>query len=249
MENFRDILKHEYLKRASKNPQYSLRAFAQTLDVNHAILSMVLSGKRKVTKAMVIKFSNSLGLSPIEVSEFIEAGTQSYFLLQNDVFSVISEWYYDAILEMSLIPRFNLGPEIISKELNISTIQATYALETLERLELLKINENGKYVISHKQTTNILDTETTTSALRSYQRSVLEKSLEALERVDRKKRDHSSITMAINSKDLLAAKELIKKFRRDLNAFMQRDESSYDEIYQLQISFFPLTNGVTNYEN
>jgi uncharacterized protein (TIGR02147 family) len=256
MQDFKNLLQSEYLKRVSKNKSYSLRAYAQHLGINHATLSTLLSGKRKVTKATVLTLSRALGLSPDEVTRFLVNESQehtleekAFHLLQNDVFSFISEWYYDAILELSLIPHIQIEPKAIALILNITTLQATMALDILERLELFKKDENGKFVITYKNSTNILDPETTTSAQKNYQKSVLEKSIEALESVDRKKRDHTSTTMAISSKDLPKAKEIIKKFRHDLNAFMQKDESSLDEVYQLQVSFFPLTNKEVSYEN
>lgn len=253
MKHFKHILQQEYLRRVGKNPHYSLRAFAQHLDVNHAILSMVLSGKRKITKAMVTKFSKNLGLSPVEVQKFIETefteSEKDFYLLQNDVFAFISEWYFDAILELTLIPQVNLNPKYISQILGITVFQATYGLELIERLGLLTKDQDGRYKLTYKNSTNILDPDTTTTAQRNYQKSVLEKSLEALESVDRKKRDHTSTTIAIHSKDLPRAKEIIKKFRYDLNTFMQRDESVLNEVYQLQVSFFPLTNAEVSYEN
>ncbi|MGE3610967.1 MAG: TIGR02147 family protein [Bacteriovoracaceae bacterium] len=245
MEHFKNILQQEYLRRVRKNSHYSLRAYAQHLNVNHAILSMVLSGKRKITKGMVIKFSTALGLNPEEMNKYLQTemneAEQSFFLLQSDVFSFISEWYYDAILELTAIPHARLEPKAIAQILDITVIQATLALETLERLELLKKNDKGRYELAYKNSTNILDHNTTTSAQKNYQKSILEKSLEALETIDRKYRDHTSTTMAISLQDLPAAKELIRKFRQDLNAFMQKDQSRLDEVYQLQVSFFPLT--------
>ncbi len=259
METFKGLLQQEFLRRVSKNKNYSLRAYAQYLGINHATLSTILSGKRKITKPTVITLSKALGLGPEEVQKFLSGEStpesmeeRDFFLLQNDVFSFISEWYFDAILELSVIPHVNLSPKAISAVLNISVPQASMAIETLERLELLKKNDEGKYVITYKNSSNILDPDTTTSAQKNYQRSVLEKSIEALENMDRKKRDHTSTTMAISSQDLPKAKEIIKKFRQDLNAFMQRDESALDEVYQLQVSFFPLTENTTQgstYEN
>jgi uncharacterized protein (TIGR02147 family) len=158
-----------------------------------------------------------LGLTPEEVDKYlqneIEEAEKSFFLLQNDVFSSISEWYYDAILELTLVPRVRLEPKAIAQVFEIPIMQATLALETLDRLELLKKNEKGRYEITYKNSTNILDPDTTTSVQRNYQKSILEKSLEALETINRKKRDHTSTTIAIDSKDLPAAKKLVKKFR------------------------------------
>lgn len=255
MENFKNLLQQEFLRRVSKNPHYSLRAYAQFLGIHHATLSTLVSGKRKITIATVNALSKKLGLTPEEVNQYLQRpvsdSERDFYLLQNDVFALISDWYFDAILEMSLVPRITLEAKTIASLLNISVLQASLALEVLERLSLLKLDAKGKYVMTYKNSTNILDPETTSSAQKKYQRAILEKSLDALENIDRRKRDHTSMTMAINGKDLPAAKDLIKKFRHDLNAYMQRHEPSMDEVYQLQISFFPLTGDSprSSYEN
>lgn len=254
MQTFRTYLQQEFVKRTAKNPAYSLRAFAQQLGVNHATLSSLMSGKRAITEATLLKLGQALNLSPAEMSHFKNAAptesptSSSYFMIQQDAFAVMSEWYFDAILEMSLIPHFRLEANIIAKSIGITALQAKIALESLERLELLVKDENGKYKLQHQNSINILDPDFTSVANRKYQKSVLEKSVEALETVDRKKRDHTSTTMAINIKDLPKAKEIIQKFRHDLNAYLQREDASPDEVYQLQVSFFPLTKDLKKEE-
>ena len=126
--------------------------------------------------------------------------------------------------------------------MNISELQAKLALETLERLDLLKKNNRGKYILQEKNTTNELDLDFTNAAKKKYQKSILEKSSKALEDLPRTKRDHTSTTMAIDSADLPKVKELIQKFRKELNKYLQRDDVNPDQVYQLQVSFFPLTN-------
>jgi uncharacterized protein (TIGR02147 family) len=236
------------MRRSGKNPRYSLRAFARSLGVNHATLSSILSGKRTITTDTFEKFAKTLGLEPKQVDAFkvLEKADgddtpRSYYLLQQDAFNAISEWYYDAILELSLIPNFKLEPSVIAASIGITALQAKIALETLERLELLVREKSGRLKIQHQNSTNILDPDFTTAAQKKYQRSVLEKSQDALENIDRKLRDHTSTTMAIESKDLPEVKKLIQKFRHDLNAYLQRPKSKPDSIYQLQVSFFPLT--------
>lgn len=247
MEEFRSFLKQEFMRRSSKNPGYSLRAFARNLGVHHATLSSLLSGKRTITKETFDKFASALGLEPKQIDEFLasdSSGTDSqhaYYLLQQDAFIAISEWYHDAILELSLIPNFKLEPSVIAASIGITSLQAKIALETLERLELLVREESGKLRIHHQNSTNILDPDFTTVAQKKYQRSILEKSQEALESVDRKLRDHTSTTMAVQIKDLPEVKKLIQKFRHELNAYLQRPKANPDSVYQLQIAFFPLT--------
>lgn len=254
MQAFRTYLQQEFVKRTAKNPSYSLRAFAQQLGMNHATLSSLMSGKRSITESTVSKLASALNLSPEELSRFKnsdanEKGTgSSYFMIQQDAFAAMSEWYFDAILELCQIPNFRLEANIIAKSIGITALQAKIALETLERLDLLTQDNKGKYKLQHQNSINILDPDFTSAANRKYQKSVLGKSVEALETVDRKKRDHTSTTMAINIKDLPKAKELIQKFRHDLNAYLQRAGAKPDEVYQLQVSFFPLTQNLEKEE-
>lgn len=216
-------------------------------------MSSLISGKRKMTLTSVKKIAKALNLGPEELSRYTGTANSgsvnsNYFVIQQDAFSAMSEWYFDAILELSLIPYFKLEPEIIAKSIGISEIQARLSLETLERLELLYKDDQGQLKLKHQNSINILDPDFTSAANRNYQKSVLEKSVEAIDSVDRKLRDHTSTTMAINVKDLPKAKELIQRFRHELNAFLQRDETTPEEVYQLQVSFFPLSKNLKKQE-
>lgn len=252
MEQFKTYLQQEFVKRTTKNQSYSLRAFAKHLGLNHATLSTLISGKRKITKATIEKIAKSLNLGPNEIQKFTETSSvnettsKKYFLIQQDAFAAISEWYFDAILELSLIPQFKLDPSLIAQSIGINELQAKIALETLERLELLIKDKSGRYQLQHQNSINILDPDFTSAANRKHQKSILEKSIEAIDSVERKSRDHTSTTMAINVKDLPKAKQLIQKFRHDLNAFLQREGVEPNEVFQLQVSFFPLSQNTKN---
>ena len=54
-------------------------------------------------------------------------------------------------------------------------------------------------------------------------------------------RDQSSMTFAMNTKQLNEVKKRIKNFRRGLCAFLQKTKDR-DAVYQLGISFYPVTN-------
>lgn len=243
MQEFRTYLQQEFVRRTTKNPSYSLRSFAQQVGMNHATLSSLISGKRKITPATIQKLAQALDLSPEEVASFTRSKSipNDYFVLQQDAFVAMSDWYFDAILELALIPNFKLEPEVISTSIGITQLNAKIALETLERLELLDKDKSGKYKIRHQNSINILDSDFTSAANRKYQRSILEKSLEALNTIDRKNRDHTSTTIAIDKKDLPQAKELIQKFRHQLTDFLQIKNKKLNEVYQLQVAFFPLS--------
>ena len=237
MEHFRSLLQQEYLRRQNKNPSYSIRAFARQIGLYHATLSALLAGKRKITEKSAKKIADAIGLDPASV-----ATSTPYFTIQQDAFNSISEWHFDAILEMSNIKQLKLNPQSISVALDISLTEARVALETLTRLDLMQKTTNDNYELTHRNTTNILDPNFTNAAMKKYQKNILEKSLDALENTPKTEREHASLTLAIQKKDLPAIKELLKKFRHDLNAFVQRKQAKPDEVYQYQVSFFPLSN-------
>jgi transcriptional regulator with XRE-family HTH domain len=248
VEKFRAYLRQEFIRRKNKNPKYSLRAFAQQLKINHATLSTILAGKRKITKRTFLALSKRLALNAKEVSRFMAddpsfKGHKSspYFALQQDVFSLIADWHFDAILELSQIKKLKLDPKEISRVLGIPVAVAKQSLQTLERLELLKKDPTGRHKIQYPNITNILDPEATSVAQKKHQRSNLEKSIEVLESIPCTLRDHTSTTFAIHTRDIRRVKELVKNFRRELTAFLQREEIEPNDVYQIQISFFPLS--------
>jgi uncharacterized protein (TIGR02147 family) len=248
MKDFRNYLQHEFAKRMDKNSSYSLRAFAGHLKINHATLSSILSGKRSLTPKTATKLAVALNLSPGQIQDLLEPRStkesspeSDYHVLQQDTFAAMSEWYFDAILELTLIPRFKLEPSVIAASLGISSVQAKMALETLERLNLISKMKNGRYQLMHPNSDNCLDADYTSAANRKYQLSILNKSVEALETIDRKHRDHTSTTLAVDAKDLPRVKEIIQKFRRDVDAYVHRPGAKLNSVYQLQVSFFPLS--------
>ena len=54
-------LLHEFRERKRRNPKYSLRAFARTLQIDSATLSKILKGSRTLTYANSEKLLSALG--------------------------------------------------------------------------------------------------------------------------------------------------------------------------------------------
>src|SRR3984957_9168996 len=53
--DFRMILQRELLLRCERNPQYSLRSFAKSLQIDPSTLSQILRGKRSITASLLQK--------------------------------------------------------------------------------------------------------------------------------------------------------------------------------------------------
>jgi plasmid maintenance system antidote protein VapI len=247
-KDFRLYLQQELVKRCKKNPRFSVRAFAITLGVENSALSKILCGKRQLTRKMVIRLGQKLGLNPIQISEFSivpvlenpESQKETFRQLTQDQFAIISDWYHYAIHELCRTNSCKSDVRWIARKLGITLAEAASAVERLLRLGYLERSTSGT-LINRSGPLTTLGNEFTTIAFRNLQRQVLEKAIIALEEVPLEKRDQTSMTMAISSTKLKEAKELIKKFRRDLSNFLESDYKNLDSVYHLGISLYPVT--------
>ncbi len=246
--DFRSFLQNELTRRIKANPRFSLRAFASQLDVQSGFLSKILLGQRRVTQATIRRFGSRLGLSLQEIDQFIDTAERStdepdlgFRQIAYDHFQLVSDWYHFAILELAGIQTFHPETRWIARALGISMVEAQGAIDRLVRLKLISINPDGRWTILEQHTTTLGEVDTA-EALRRMQKQILEKSIAALDSVSVERRDQSSMTMAVDSSRIPAAKQKIKNFRRSLCAFLE-DGDNRDAVYQLSISLFPLTKG------
>jgi uncharacterized protein (TIGR02147 family) len=240
---FRLWLQKQFTERCKKNPRYSLRAFAKTLDLDASSLSQILSGKRKLSKKGIQNICDKLSTSPKELQMFglIEKKNdetdEDYLQLSIDTFSVISDWYHYAILELTYVSGFKADPKWISKKLSITVEESKSAVERLKRLGLL-LEENRSLIKSSKRLTNN-GTINTSGAHKELQKQVISKALLAVDEVPQDEKDITSMTMAIDTKNLDKARLLIQKFRRDLCELLE--DGDQEQVYNLGIQLYPIS--------
>lgn len=240
MNSIAVVLQHELEKRVKRNPAFSLRAFAKYLNISPATLSQVISQKRNLSMKKGAEILNQLGFSPSEQLNLIadidkkNIETQK-FQITEDKFKLISEWFYLAILSLGELPNAKADPRHIAKRLNITVAQANIALQRLERLSIIKI-ENGFFKQIHPpfKTTDDIPS----NAIKTYHMNVLNLAIEKLETVDVKEREYSAVTMAINSKNIEKAKEITRKYKKELSKILETGKP--DRVYHLSIQLFPM---------
>lgn len=233
-----------YEKKLQKNPRYSLRAFAMSLEVDHTTLSRLLRGQRELTTKTAIKIARGLGVSEEVFNRDFTVSSSFNKAMFNridlEIIETMKHWYYDAILELTRLSEFIDDPNWIASKIKIDENTARVALDLLFRLELIKTNEMGEVVETLGNTTLLMEDDTT-DALKNLQIELLEKSIESLKNDNFHIRDHSSLTMAIDSSKIDQAIELTKKYRQELCSLMQKEGNNPDGVYQLCVSFYPLT--------
>lgn len=247
--DFRAYLQSELVRRCKSNPKYSLRAFARLLEVEPSFLSKILNRKRVVTENTLNKFGSKMGLSPNDLQTY-RAGlpgassgegqlAADYQQLTLDHFQMIADWYHYAILELITVKNFKSDPKWVARALGISVAEVSAAVERLIRLDYIEISARGKWLNRSGNNTTV-GNEFTAIAFRRLQQQILSMATTALEEVPLELRDQSSMTVAIDTRLLPEAKLRIKKFRREMARLVQKS-GSWNEVYQLGISFYPLT--------
>jgi len=252
--DFRIFLQEELARRCKKNPKYSLRAFARYLQVEPSFLSKILNGNRNITEKTISKFGEALGLHPLDIEKFkisllpkrskarwvTKIDDLQYQQLTQDKFQLIADWYHYAILELMLVKNFKPTISWVAKSLGISVAETKAAVDRLVRLGFLEIKRDGSWKNRSGLNTTISN-KFSTAAFRILQRQVLEMGVEAMETIPYEERDQSSMTVAVDAKLLLEAKQMIKSFRRRLAKYL-KEKGTPDEVYQLGISLYPVSN-------
>jgi uncharacterized protein (TIGR02147 family) len=198
---------------------------------------------------MRTRLGAALGIAPDQLPQFpingAEAGaahSAEYAQLASDTFAIMADWYHYAILELTKIQGFQSDAAWVASTLGISRSEVNIAVERLLRLGLLGMVENGTWKDISPQHGNITSIQpgSTSAAAKLLQRQILNLSLQALEEIPLEERSHTSMTMALDIKDLPIAVEFIKRFRRDLcSQLEQRAQPTH--VYQLHIGFYPVS--------
>ncbi len=257
---YQTCLKDELSRRLQKNPRYSLRSFARSLQVDPASLSRILLNQKVPTPELSQKILKNISLSPAEQKQFLQSMAKAYEdhgvqrkkpeikkILSDlnshvpthdfsaDLFRVISDWYHYAILQLIQTEGSQMDAKWMARELNLQEIEVKLALSRLQELNLLE-EKNGKWVRIPRSLV-LEDKAITTPALRKRVKQVTEKSVSSLENDSIELRNHSTLTMAIDPAKIPLAKKMIEAFTLELANALQTKKK---KVYELQINLFPL---------
>lgn len=240
------LLNTEFDKRRKKNPAYSLRAFARDLGISKTSLGDVINGQRKLSQQNIKILADSLGLSEAEMNalkaDLLTSGIPRD-VIEGDDLSLIEDWHYLAILNLARIKGALFSAEWVGERLGIPVNTASTALRELSERNLI---EDCEGILVRKSKLLTTSTDIPSSSIMEHHRQSIDKALSALEEVEVELRDFTAVTYAINLKNLKEAKELILNFHRKLGKVLETEDAQ--EVYRLNIQFFPLTK-VTNKEN
>ncbi len=262
-QDFRKYLKDFYHHQKKVNPAFSFRFFARRAELpSFNYLKLVMDGKRSLTPDYLRKFIRGMKLSNKEATYFEtlvhlnqskDTHLQSDYLkklleikqrvtareILKDEEKIYSEWFHWVIREMICLDDFQDDAEWISERLHhaITPTQAKESLELLHRLKLIR-KVKGKWAPSDRAIRS--SDEVSSLAIKKLHEAFIQKALHALFNVPIEEREFSGLTIALPKNKIGYIKEKVKQLRSELNEILSSEEQ-LEEIYQLNIQFYPLT--------
>jgi len=251
-EWIRGLILNDFAKRCSRNPRYSMRRYAQSLGISHALLSLVLNGKRKPSRELALRTAERLGIGrdelalhfPIGASQSLNPAPKAedsvFIRLSLEEYALISDWYFYAILSLLEIREAKWEARWIAGRLSISESQAVSAMQLLERHRIVERRRNGRW----KQSSRPIKVENTvsTEVTRKAHRQLLEKALESLENDPIAVRDFSYCTFSMDENLVPLALKEIRQFRRQLMKKLE-GKGRASHVYELCVQLFPVSKG------
>ncbi len=232
-----EILKSELDERKALNEAYSLRSFARFLGISPTTLSQVISGKRSLGRNTQDKVLLKLGYQNKSSRALnVSKKEKKTVMLEEDVFELIGNWHYFAILSLGEIKGSKADPRWIAKRIGITVPQANHAMTRLSRLKIIEIGDDGSFF--QVAASLVTSDEVPSAAIQEYHKSTLKLAQSKIEELSVEEREFRCVTIAGNSKKIKKAKEIIKELKDMVVDSLET--GTRDEVYQLSIQLFPL---------
>ncbi|MBN1600596.1 MAG: TIGR02147 family protein [Chitinispirillaceae bacterium] len=249
------------------NAALSLRAIAAKIGINSGTLVRILNGERNISKKLLPSFVGFLKLKGKEtlyfrcLVEFNQAKNNAQRRLQYDQlialrneyrkpvnpdkYEYYENWYNAVIRELLIFFPYNENVEEIAKmvEPEISPAQVKKAITTLQRIKFIKKHDDGYYKPEH-------DFVSTGAAWRSvaidlFQKAMMEHGVGAFDRIEKEKRDFSTMTMSFSKEGFLKVRQILKRTREEIAAVEDADKER-NQVFQLNFQLFPLSKPYLN---
>jgi uncharacterized protein (TIGR02147 family) len=255
---------------------FSYRWFMRRANsLNTSLLPNVITGRQNISAQMLPGFIQALELNQDEGQYFtllvqleraepearrgildrlrVLRRLHNAGLINGPIFRYLSEWYYVVIREMAACPDFHDDPVWISQRIRpcITVEHAADAMRILLELGLLKRDEHG---IPRPSTTSIrTDDDALNEATRRYHTAMVNRSGDVLDEMSLgsgigKRTRFLGLTVAIPRSRMPALIATLHEYQQNLLALCDEPGDPPDEVYQIALHLFPLTEEVAPQE-
>ncbi len=262
--DYRHYLADFFGGKKAANRGFSYRVFCRKAGINSpGLVSEVLAGTRRLSKAYAEKFALGLGLDEGERAFFAlmiaythaatDAAKRELYAeilnslplrvqgLRRSQWEYFSKWYHVAARECLAILDSHDEAAELSRRLRprITLAQAKSALAALESLDLIGKNAQGRW--KARQASLITPGDENESLLfRVYRGEMLARAAEALERFPGSAQTQACTTLSVSAAGAERIRGHIEEFHRRVLETVQAD-SDEDRVMQLNLQFFPMS--------
>ena len=166
-------------------------------------------------------------------------------IIEGDAFRYFDSWKNPVLRELApAMP--GAKPLALARACRpkITAAEVSESLNFLVKANLLQKDKEGNYVQTEKSVT-AGPMEAAPVAIRGMHRQMGEFALETIEGVPQNERHFSGLTLGITRKAYDEIVQEIAEFRKRIIAIATREDDT-DEVYRLNVQFFPMTNKSVN---
>lgn len=260
--DYRCFLSDAYKKHKSKDRCFTYRYIASCSGFKSpGFFTQVLSGQSNLGKQTAIGLAKAFGLDEQESHYFylMIAYNQTFShnekkrlfeqmlrfcrgrlqTLDPDHYQFYDKWYYSAIRALLTFYKFDGDYKKLGKQLvpAISGTEALKAVELLEKLDMIKKDDAGRYMVTRQ----LLSTGENADpvVVNNFIVNTLDISRDALYRFQKSTRSFSALTLSLSSEGYEKIRKKLDAVRKEIMEIAASD-SGVNAVYQLNMQYFPL---------
>ncbi len=262
--SYRQYIADYYAERKTK-AAFSWQEFASLAGFSSSIfLKYVSEGRYNLGEATAVRVAAAMNLAGYECDFFVElvnydhaktdaekkaaygkmisiAEAHQVKILEGDSFRFFSDWKNPVLRELApAMPGAKPLALAHACRPKVSAAEVSETLKFLVNADLLKKGEDGNYRQTEKSVTTG-PMGATPVAVRGLHHQMGEIALEAIDGVPQDERNFSGLTLGLTRGAYDKIVNEIAEFRKRVVAIATQEDET-DEVYRMNIQFFPMTN-------
>ena len=261
--NYRQYIADYYAEKKAKSA-FTWQVLTRAAGFSSPVyLKYVSEGRFNLSEDAAARVASAMGLENYELDYFCEmvkfdhakkdeekkaifnkmlaiADIHKVRIIEGDSFRYFESWKNPVLRELApAMP--GAKPLALAKACRpeVTAAEVSESLNFLLKSNFLQKDENGNYVQTEKSiTTGPMDV--TPLAVRGMHRQMGEFALDAIEGVSQDERHFSGFTLGVTRRAYDEIVQEIAAFRKKIIAIATRDDET-DEVYRLNVQFFPMT--------
>lgn len=255
-----EILRKYFERKRKSQRGFSLRGLAQRVDLSPSFLSRVLAGKKPVPYELLLKLAAQLDIEPEVLTGLkkaylgepedarpakkgrvqVETQMEEWSLGDKRALTVLRQWFYLPILEMTSLEDFDGSVGTIARRLGLSKTTAEVAVKELVDLGLMKETKTGYRKTNRKVR---LSSGKSLPEIRRFHSMMMTRAQKELETATGDeafaRRLITGITVTASPSKIEWAKGRLSECLHEIANALTEDAGT--EVYQLAAQLFPLT--------